>query len=173
MKKLILTPPGRTAGDTYLTGGIASIILMSVASVSFHMRLDTAIDSLYYDRSVRAIGKRILIDGAMMPEIEEIFGNCFIGFWFLVIAAITTIVFNYLYFIGDAKPIYLMKRLPDRNAIHRMCLSGPILMLLAGIAVMLIIAYVDYQMYFLKPPAQRIPENDTDSILGLLWGAII
>ncbi len=180
MKKIIPKPPGRSAGNSYMIAGAVAIILMFVRSVSFPMRLNTAIDRLYraysvtYSDSIRFYPeKKILIDGAMMPKPEELLENCFTGFWVLIIAAIASIAFNYLYFAGESKSIYLMKRLPKRHEIHKMCLSGPIIMLLAGIAIMMLIAYAYYRMYFLKSPAQCIPETEIDSIIGLLWGAII
>lgn len=180
MKKIIPVPPGRGAGNSYLAGGIISTMTMVLMSVGFNLRLEAAIERLYTVYSVTHSGKttyfvqqKVLIDGMMIPEIEDVFGNCFIGFWLMIVAAILSVTLNYLYFTGETKPIYLMKRLPDRSAMHRMCLSGPILMLIAGIAIMLMIAYADYRVYLLKPPAECIPDTKIDSIIEFLLGTIV
>lgn len=101
--------------------------------------------------------KRILKEGAIIPEFEVILGNYFSGFILVGVAMAIILVYHYAYHYQDSKIIYLMKRLPNRWELHRRCITLPIAGSIVAVVVLILLWAIYFGIYFLFTPQQCLP----------------
>ena len=101
----------------------------------------------------------VLREGAVMPTFREIFSWSFLGFWVFLLAMAAVAVLHVAYhYQGGSRPIYLMRRLPDRWEYWRRCLALPAAGTLCALAAMLILLGIYLAVYLVFTPAQCLPE---------------
>jgi len=162
MKHNALLPPGK-AFSGYLLRFFPMLILVFLVSLQFISDLSVAREGLYELH----YGKKVLIEGAKVPPLNEIWEHSLLGFWGMVILAVGDAVSNYRYFFTESRSIYLMRRLPDRLEFHRRCLSLPLLELTGGLIFCLLLAGLFILLYLHTLPASVLPEDFTFT----LWRA--
>ncbi len=102
-------------------------------------------------------GKKVLIAGAIMPEMSSLIGNAFYGFFLIPLLAITGIIYHYLFHKQGSKSIYLMKRLPNPWEFPKRCLTFPLLAILLSIIAALILYLLYYCIYLCFTPKACLP----------------
>ena len=104
-------------------------------------------------------GVRVLEEHAMMPTFQDLFSWSFLGFgiFLLAMAAVAAMHVAYHY-QGGSRPIYLMRRLPDRWEYWRRCLALPAAGALCALAVMAVLLGIYLAVYLNCTPAQCLPE---------------
>ena len=105
-------------------------------------------------------GVQILREEAEMPVLSLILGSGFLPLWTLVGAAICTIFAHYAgHYREGSRPVYLMRRLPDRWEYHRRCLAIPGTALLASLVIMALSLWAFWGIYMTFTPAQCLPPD--------------
>lgn len=102
-------------------------------------------------------GKKVLIAGAIMPEMSDLIGNAFHGFFLIPLLAIAEILYHYLFHKQGSKSIYLMKRLPNPWEFPKRCLTFPLLAILLSIIAALILYLLYYCIYICFTPKACLP----------------
>lgn len=104
-------------------------------------------------------GVRVLDEGVVMPTFREIFSWSFLGFWIFFAAMAAVAVLHVVYhYQGGSRPVYLMRRLPDRWEYWRRCLALPAAGALCALAAMALLLGAYLAIYLLCTPAQCLPE---------------
>ncbi len=118
-------------------------------SLGFLFRLNGA-----YERLFRRIGMRkVLIEGAIMPDFPVILDKSLLGFGILVFGMIILAAYHYSYHYQGSKSIYLMRRLPDRFELWRRCLTLPLLFAAAALLLAGLLLLLYFGLYLLVTPA--------------------
>ena len=150
-----LAPPGLNLGPEYGLFFAGGLIAALIACVRFLDRFGSARSNLY-----DWIGReKVLIHGAVMPPLGELIGDAFQ--WFLVAAAalLAVVLWHYLSYRQGSMSVYLMRRLPDKNLIHRQCWTLPVLGVILYILAVLVLTAVFYLTYRFGVPAQCLPAD--------------
>lgn len=114
-------------------------------------------------------GVRVLKEGNVMPDLIDVMGGCFVGLWILIGMAAVTIVRHYAaHYREGSRPVYLMRRLPDRWEYHRRCLAIPGAAAAAAAAVMLVSLAAFYGIYMTCTPAECIAPDQWAKIWRVL-----
>lgn len=149
-----LVPPGtdlaRERGVMMICQAAAAIYAMGRFSVSY-----TGARAALYQH----IGDRkALIKGAIIAPFGEVVQGSLLLFLPALAALLALVLTHYLSYRRGSKSIYLMKRLPDKNLIHRQCWAMPLLgaALLAVTAALLMGVF--YLIYWYATPAVCLPE---------------
>lgn len=130
---------------------IGGFLMVSIGSVFLFLnRFMECKNSLYYYRAT----KRILIDGAIMPDFKEILGGCLLGFGVIILCMAAVAVYHYLYHFQGSKSIYLMKRLPQRWELLKRCLMLPVISILICLTTALLLLLVFYWYYMGNTPPE-------------------
>ena len=104
-------------------------------------------------------GVRVLKKHAMMPTFRDLFSWSFLGFGiFLLAMAVVAVLHAAYHYQGGSRPIYLMRRLPDRWEYWRRCLALPAAGALCALVAMAILLGIDLAVYLNCTPAQCLPE---------------
>ena len=148
-------PPGvdvQQEVERTIWGLLAAVVL----SLRFLLAYLDSRSNLY---DVLQNGSRVLKEHAMMPIFRDLFSWSFLGFWiFLPAMSVVAIMHVAYHYQGGSRPIYLMRRLPDRWEYRRRCLALPAAGALCALAVMGILLGVYLAVYLLCTPAQCLPE---------------
>ncbi len=128
----------------------------SYFTITFLSRFSTARNALY---EFTFTGKRILIEGAKMPDFSLIIRYSYGGFVLVSIFALAAILYHYLYHKQGSKSIYLMRRLPDRWELHKRCFTIPCLVILASILCALFLILLFYIVYLTFTPNGCLPDS--------------
>jgi len=164
MKPDRLLPPGKSFRKLLL-GYCLLLAFMLFVALSFSFPFSTALDNLYELH----YGRRMLIEGAKIAPLDELWEHTLSGFWLLVLFCGLEIFDNYRRFYRESHSIYLMHRLPDRLELHRRCLTLPLLGILGGFLLCLLLAGLLILLYLKIPPECVLPEYFTFD----LWRAIL
>lgn len=132
------------------------LIAAAVLSLRFLLAYLGSRSELY---DVLPNGVRVLEEHAMMPTFQDLFSWSFLGFgiFLLAMAAVAAMHVAYHY-QGSSRPIYLMRRLPDRREYWRRCLALPAAGALCALAVMAILLGIYLAVYLNCTPAQCLPD---------------
>lgn len=104
-------------------------------------------------------GSRVLAEGAVMPTFRNLFSWSFTGFWIFLLAMAALAVLHVAYhYQGGSRPIYLMRRLPDRWEYWQRCLALPAAGALCALAAMAILLGIYLAVYLTCTPAQCLQE---------------
>lgn len=96
-------------------------------------------------------------EGAMMPEFFEILAGTERVFLLVFAAMPLWALYHYTYHLNGSKPIYLMRRLPERWELHRRCLALPAVGMVSALAFQGILGSLYYLIYILITPRQCLP----------------
>ena len=110
---------------------------------------------------------KYLFPDAEMAPLNEVLGTHMLGFAVVAIAMIGIAVYHYIYHHQGSKSIYLMKRLPDQMALHRRCLSLPLLGMAIAIGVGLLMFGIYAAVYFLVTPEEALVAGQLSNIWSI------
>lgn len=99
-------------------------------------------------------GKRVLIEGAMMPSFEDLITGKMEVFYLVIIYCIIIAVYHYFYHYQGSKMMYLMRRLPNKWEVHIRCLSLPVCAAVIAVIEALVLKMLYYAVYILFTPSQ-------------------
>lgn len=129
---------------------VMSMIISTVWSMLFLLRYAETRNELYKT----VAGKRVLIEGAMMPSFENLISNLFVVFFLVIVYCVIIVAYHYFYHYQGSKMMYLMRRLPSKWEVHRRCLFLPICGGVIAVIYMLCIRMIYYAIYILCTPSQ-------------------
>lgn len=99
-------------------------------------------------------GVRVLRAGVKMQDLEVIIGNIPLLFWIPVGSAAVLAVLHYAdHYREGSRPVYLMRRLPDRWEYHRRCLAIPTAAAAAAAVLLAASLTLFYGIYIYFTPA--------------------
>ena len=105
-------------------------------------------------------GVQVLREGAEMPVLPLLLGTGFLPLCLLAGTAVSTVFAHYVgHYREGSRPVYLMRRLPDRWEYHRRCLAIPGTALLAALAIMALSLWAFWGIYMTATPAQCLPPD--------------
>ena len=97
---------------------------------------------------------RILIEGAIMPDFDDILGPYLYGFFIVALCMLALAVWHYSYHHqGGSNSAYLMRRLPDRWEWHRRCLAIPVTAALLSLLLAFLFLCLYYWVYMTFTPS--------------------
>lgn len=132
------------------------LIAAAVLSLRFLLSYLDFRDNLF---TTASNGSRVLKAGILMPSFRSIFSWSFLGFVIFLLAMAALAVLHAAYhYQGGSRPIYLMRRLPDRWEYWRRCLALPAAGALCALAAMAILLGIYLAVYLNCTPAQCLQE---------------
>ncbi|GAU78363.1 hypothetical protein [Fusibacter sp. 3D3] len=127
--------------------------------------------SNYYHALFTTINqKRVLIKGAFMPDFVEVLGQHLIGFFIVSLCMIALVIYHYFYHYQDSKSIYLMRRLPNRWALLKRCVSLPLFSVLTAILMALFLLLFYFGIYFWVTPEACMTPNQWHKLWHIYLG---
>lgn len=120
-------------------------------------------DSLY-ESSI--FGRRVLMEGAVMPDFKDVFGGCFLGFACVMLYMLAFAGYHYFYHFQGSRSIYLMKRLPKRRELLKRCLMLPIAAICICLAVVFLLLLVYYWHYMHSTPTECLTPGQWQKLMG-------
>ena len=158
-------PPGESLeGSGRCLFGLVGIALVWNLT-TFVLRFSVARSGLY----VFGNGVKTLVQGARMPDMEELMQGSLVVVWFFPALAIVVAASYYASFHQGSKSIYLMKRLADPWELHRRCLTVPVIILLAGTVTTAALLALDWAMYRFIPPKACLGAAHINIWRALVW----
>jgi len=149
-------PPGMQMHSEMLTYGYGGAFAALYALVHFAVAFGDAHASLY----VWEGGRRVILEGTLMPDFAVLFDGALTGFAVLALIAAGFLLWHYRYHYFGSKSIYLMRRLPDPTELHRRCLAIPVAVMIISAVLALMILLICYGIYMVAAPEQCIaPEQ--------------
>ncbi len=149
-----ITPPGislRTHGYMLVIGNLVCLLFSS----SYFGRLMSAYEMLYRFSG----GKRVLVEGAVMPRFGELLGDGSLLFFLLSAMLFLLCVYHYTYYFHGSKSIYLMKRLPKRGVILKQIFLLPLCLSIMTLLFSLLVHGIYLAVYFLVTPVLCLPSS--------------
>lgn len=98
----------------------------------------------YEDLFLKSRYQWVLRENALMPYYVELVQPVLSGFLVLAICMLLFSIYRYSFFYQGSKSIYMMRRLPQRSELFKMCLCVPC----AAAAVCVLAAMVLFFVYF-------------------------
>lgn len=149
-------PPGRDARREAQSVFGCLIIVTLLSWILFVIRYAGAWERLFRWEN----GARVLRAGVRMRDLAEIIGAIPLAFWAQIGLAAVWAARNYAdHYREGSRPVYLMRRLPDRWEYHRRCLAIPGTALLAALAIMAVSLWAFWGIYMTATPAQCLPPD--------------
>ncbi|MDF2656212.1 MAG: hypothetical protein K0R19_2686 [Bacillota bacterium] len=140
------------------------IRILLTASFLYSFIFLLALSNAYQGLFIYVAKKKVLMDGAIMPDFVKLLGNSLAGFLITVLSMIGILLYHYLYHFQGSKSIYLMKRLPDRWELWKRCLSLPILAALVSFCIAAVLLIVYFGIYLLITPEICLLPNQWEKI---------
>lgn len=143
-------PPGRDArGEAVNALGCLAMVTL-LAWILFAIRYVSAWERLFLWEN----GARVLRTGVKMQDLREIIGVIPLVFWIQIGLAAVTAARHYAdHYREGSRPVYLMRRLPDRWEYHRRCLAIPAATVAATAVLLAGSLALFYGAYMLFTPA--------------------
>lgn len=114
-------------------------------------------------------GQKVLEASRMMPDLPEIIGGSFLGLWAVLLWAAVTVALHYAgHYREGSRPVYLMRRLPDRWEYHRRCLSIPGTVILIALMLLLVFLMLFYVIYMNCTPEACLAPDQWQKIWRVL-----
>lgn len=114
-------------------------------------------------------GQKVLEASRMMPDLPEIIGGSFLGLWAVLLWAAVTVALHYAgHYREGSRPVYLMRRLPDRWEYHRRCLSIPGTVILIALVLILVFLMLFYVIYMNCTPEACLAPDQWQKIWRVL-----
>lgn len=147
-------PVGLDAGNEIRWLG-AGLLVASLSSILiFSNQYSDALAWLYY-RSAGML--HVLKPDAVMTGFYELILGCDVVFSLICLVMPLLAAYHYWYHYQGSKSIYLMRRLPQREELHRRCLSIPAAGLIGSLALQGLLGVIYYLVYILCTPEQCLP----------------
>lgn len=147
-----LAPPG-IGTDREVGGFFSGLVVALFFSFGFFGRYSEARAGLFHIQN----GKRILMEGAVMPQFSEILGNSLNSFFLYGGIMLFVVIWHYVYYYqGGSKSIYVMKRLPNRWEIHKRAWLLPLLAAVVVVIAAFAVLIVYFEIYMIATPEQCI-----------------
>ncbi len=141
---------------------VSGLIISTLFSLKYLIALGNE-----YDRLFQYVHfKRILIEGAKMPDYIDILGSSLIGFFIISLASVGLLGYHYLYHYQDSKSIYLMRRLPNRFELLKRCISLPVAIILTSLVISFLLLLIYYVIYLIATPDICLTPNQWQKIWG-------
>lgn len=150
-----LTPPGRETSRMMRSGGFALFAAVMRSFGFFSEYLDAR--NLLYTPRRPAGGEAVLIPGAVIAPFSRVLQGAFSLFPLFWLIMGLEVISAYRYHIGESRPMYLMRRLPNRWELHRRCWGLPLMCAGAGMALMGILTALYFLVYLVFTPAECLP----------------
>lgn len=99
-------------------------------------------------------GKKVLIEGVLMPTFEDLITGRFDIFFLVIIYCVIIAIYHYFYHYQGSKMMYLMKRLPNKWEVHIRCLILPVCASIIAVVYMFVLRTLYYAIYILCTPSQ-------------------
>ena len=150
------SPPGydsRTEWRFYIIG---NIIAFTVSLLFFASYASERLKLYDYDRVLK---KYVLNETKTMAEFTEVLSGYLLGFVFLAVIMLTFTVFRYSYYRQGSRSIYLMKRLPRKNEIHKRALPSPITASCSCLIYAIILRALYFVLYVILTPNKCLPAS--------------
>ncbi len=147
-------PPGANAKAEMLFLRAGMLLSFIVATFLFITRYFAA-----YYRLFEVVDQvRVLKDNAVMTAFGELTDRIFMGFLLMILCQMIFIGYHYAYFYtGSSKCVYLMRRLPDRLALHKRAVTFPLIVILFSLAMIFVLNLLYYTFYYIYTPAVCLP----------------
>lgn len=114
-------------------------------------------------------GQKVLMTDAMMLDLPEIIGGSFLGLWAVLLWAAVTVALHYAgHYREGSRPVYLMRRLPDRWEYHRRCLAIPGIVILIALVLILVFLMLFYVIYMNCTPEACLAPDQWQKIWRVL-----
>ena len=138
--------------STEFTAFIVSYIVAVLYSMGdFFLYFDYCLGSLYADNSRTVLLSDPYVD--MMP-FGTIIENGYRGFEIIALGLLFLVWYHYRYHHQKSKSIYLMQRLPAKNALKKRCWSVPVAGILILVVTALILTGIYYMYYITMTPPE-------------------
>ena len=148
-----LAPPGVNLNHERTIFGLGGLAAILYAAAVWFGHYGDARDELY-----QQLGRqKILIPGAQIAPFRDLLGTALAGFAVAVIMMLGMVVWNYQSYRQGSMSIYLMRRLPDKNLIHRQCWTYPVLGMALYVLTALVLLGIFYLVYRFATPAECLP----------------
>ncbi len=151
-----LVPPGYDVTPE-LRGFAALSFIAALYSLGFFFRLYNCRQKLFSYVRIGNELRRMLDPGAEMERFPTVLEDSFDFFLIPAALALLYIVLHYAYHWQGSRSIYLMRRLPNKWLLHRLCLTLPLLGLVVTAAAVLVLTALYYGIYRLATPAGCLP----------------
>lgn len=142
-------PPGLDI-EKEETSWVACMVLATCWCMRFLFRYLDYRSQLFEIRGSR----KILIEGAKMPNFEFLTKDLFEVFGVVLIFCALTIVYHYYYHYQGSKMMYLMRRLPNKWEVHLRCFTLPVVAGVITILYMLVLRLLFFAIYYWCTPIQ-------------------
>ena len=165
MKSILnkLYPPGWES-KREIAGYFVVTFAAFMMSLRYPIALGNALDRLYIWR----FGEKILDQGAVMRDINDLMAHSMWGFWLLAVYCVVEAVEHYRSFYTGSRSIYTMGRLSSPLELHRRCLAGPVLGLLGSGALTALLVWLYALLYYHKTPEVCLPPRAALDIWRML-----
>ena len=146
-------PPGASKGIEVQVFTVLELLLI-FRSTAFASNFHQARERLF-----EWVGaEQVLLEGTFMPPFPALVHNIWPDFLAASLALLACLVpLHYLSYRTGSKSIYLMRRLPDRNLIHKQCWTFPLLEVAAFFLTALILYGIFLLCYLKLTPAGHLP----------------
>ena len=139
-------PPGIEV-EKELKAIVCGFFAAVIYSMSFIYKYIDARNSLFVYRYGK---EKTIMEGAVMPPIEELLENTMDGFLVFLMVMCLLILVHYMSYYRDSKSIYLMRRLSDKWELYRRCIVVPVVAIFIAIitATACLVLYFRIYLYF-------------------------
>ena len=148
------SPPGYDSRIEVRFYIIGNIIAFTVSLLFFASYASERIKLYDYDRVLK---KYVLNETKTMADFTEVLNGYLLGFVFLAVIMLTFTVFRYSYYRQGSRSIYLMKRLPRKNEIHKRALPSPITAFCSCLIYALVLRILYFVLYVILTPNKCMP----------------
>ena len=129
---------------------IMTMIISTFWCLQYVLRYIEARNMLFEYR----VGRKVLIEGAMMTSFESLTANLFEVFGLVLLYCVLVVVYHYFYHYQGSNMMYLMRRLPNKWELHTRCFVLPIMASIFTIAYMYVLRMLFLAIYILCTPSQ-------------------
>lgn len=120
-------------------------------------------DDLFYWHG----GKKILVEGVIMPDFVSILNNYLMGFAVIILYMAALAVYYYAYHYLGSKSVYLMKRLPEHYELLKRCIIFPLAISILCIFAAFMLMSIYFGVYMWITPNECLMPGQWQKIWGI------
>ena len=155
-KKYLISPPGES-----ISGTIAILVISAFVFILIWGNVTTA------PISEEDFRRLIYVGG--ISRLGDLVQGSFIGFWLYAVTCAAIVIRNYHSFNAGSRSIYVMRRIKSPAEKHIMCLSLPVIGLIAGLLLAVIMMF-SFKVEYIKAAGSGYPAEYYEfSIWRALW----
>ena len=162
--KSMTTPPGMSQRREQI-GFYLLLAAGMVHSLSFFRVYQIALEQLYRRQDMAWIPAELI----WMEDFYVLARGRYLIFGLAMLWCVANVIFRYLYYYQGSKSIYLMRRLPARQELHRSCLVRPLQRMALCLGILMLILLISYAFYMENTPAQWLRPDQWQK----MWRAIL